>query len=122
MEVSRQFVRDNNGWLLLSRAYMAKRGWKSADILDKAKRELLEGGFILQTVQGHRPNKASWYALTWQTLDRLPGYDPGAIETFERSAYRNGEMSKNTMLRKSTQRRQCLFDPFKPCPVVWCVP
>jgi hypothetical protein len=77
---------------------MTKRGWKSADMLDKAKRELLEGGFIFQTVQGHRPNKASWYALTWQTLDRLPGYDPGAVETFERGAYRNGGALKNTTL------------------------
>ena len=38
-EVARQFVRDNNGRLLLSRAYMAKRGWKSADTVSKAKRE-----------------------------------------------------------------------------------
>ncbi|MBA4264380.1 MAG: hypothetical protein C0453_04800 [Comamonadaceae bacterium] len=98
LEVSRQFVRDNNGRLLLSRAYMATRGWKSADMLDKAKRELLEGGFIFQTVQGHRPNKASWYALTWQTLDRLPGFDPGAVETFERGAYRKGAPLKNTSL------------------------
>lgn len=29
LEVARQFVRDNNGRLLLSRAYMATRGWKS---------------------------------------------------------------------------------------------
>lgn len=98
LEVSRQFVRDNNGRLLLSRAYMATRGWKSADMLDKAKRELLEGGFIFQTVQGHRPNKASWYAITWQTLDRLPGYDPGAVETFERGAYRKGGPLKNESL------------------------
>ena len=26
LEVARQFTRDNNGWLLLSRAYMAGRG------------------------------------------------------------------------------------------------
>lgn len=98
LEVARQFVRDNNGRLLLSRAYMATRGWKSADMLSKAKQELLDGGFIHQTVHGHRPNKASWYALTWQTLDRLPGYDPGAVETFERSAYRKEAPLKNKVL------------------------
>lgn len=95
LEVARQYVRDNNGRLLLSRAYMATRGWKSADMLNKAKQELLDGGFIHQTVQGHRPNKASWYALTWQTLDRLPGYDHGAVESFERGAYR-----KDSLLQK----------------------
>jgi hypothetical protein len=99
LEVARQYVRDNNGRLLLSRAYMGPRGWKSADMLTKAKAELLAGGFIHQTVQGHRPNKASWYAVTWQTLDRLPGYDAGAAETFVRSAYRKDQPLKNAVLR-----------------------
>lgn len=87
LEVARQFVRDNNGRMLLSRVYMQTRGWKSADMLTKAKRELLEGGFIFQTVMGHRPNKASWFAVTWRALDKLPGYDAGAAQLFERGAY-----------------------------------
>ncbi len=87
LEVARQYVRDNNGRLLLSRAYMAGRGWKSSDTLANAKRDLLEGGFIFQTVMGHRPNKASWYAVTWRALDKLPGYDVGTVECFKRGAY-----------------------------------
>ncbi|CAH0354065.1 hypothetical protein [Aquabacterium sp. CECT 9606] len=87
LEVARQYVRDNNGRLLLSRAFMADRGWKSADMLTKAKRELLDGGFIFETVKGHRPHKASWYAITWQLLDRHPGFDPGAFEAFRKGAY-----------------------------------
>lgn len=98
LELARQFVRDNNGRLLLSRVYMASRGWKSADMLTKAKRELLDAGFIHQTVQGHRPNKASWYAVTWRVLDRHPGYDAGALETFERSKYLKGAPLKNAYL------------------------
>ena len=86
-EVARQFVKDNNGRLLISRAYMAKRGWKSSDTITNAKRQLLDGGFIYETVMGHRPNKASWYAITWMGLDKLPGYDVGAYEGFIRSAY-----------------------------------
>ena len=101
LEVARQFVRDNNGRLLLSRAYMGPRGWKSADMLTKAKRELLEGGFIFQTVMGHRPNKASWYAVTWRTLDKLPGYDAGAEKCFERGAYSKGQPLKNASLKPS---------------------
>ncbi len=88
LELARQFVRDNNGRLLASRAYLAKRGWKSADVIDRAKRELLEAGFIVETVKGHRPSKASWYAVTWRLLDPHPGYDPGVAATFERGAYR----------------------------------
>ena len=88
LEVARQWVRDNNGRMLLSRAYMAGRGWKSHDMLVKAKRELLDGGFIFETVAGHRPNKAGWYAVTWRALDKIPGFDVGAAECFERGAYR----------------------------------
>ncbi len=88
-ELARQFVRDNNGRLLASAAYLSKRGWKSADVITRAKRELIAAGFIHETVMGHRPNKASWYAVTWRALDKLPGYDAGAAETFRRGAYQN---------------------------------
>ena len=98
LEVARQYHRDDNGRMLLSRAFMAGRGWKSVDMLTKAKAELLEGGFIYQTVMGHRPNKASWYAVTWRALDKIPGFDAGAAECFERGAYRN-EPAKNASLR-----------------------
>ena len=91
-ELARQFVRDNNGRLLASAAYLSKRGWKSADVITRAKRELLATGFIHETVRGHRPNKASWYAVTWRTLDKLPGYDEGAATTFVRSAYQNASL------------------------------
>jgi hypothetical protein len=92
IEVARQYVRDNNGRLLASRAYLAKRGWKSSDVIVRARNELLAAGFLHQTVQGHRPNKASWYAVTWLAIDRLPGYDPGALDCFERSAYKNAAL------------------------------
>ena len=93
MEFARQFVRDNNGRLLASTAHMKKRGWKSHDVVQRATRELVAAGFIHQTVMGHRPNKASWYAVTWRALDKLPGYDPGAAETFRRGAYQNAPLS-----------------------------
>ncbi|TAM39970.1 MAG: hypothetical protein EPN61_11805 [Burkholderiaceae bacterium] len=101
MELARQFVRDNNGHLLASMAHLSKRGWNSADVITRAKRELLQAGFIHETVKGHRPNRASWYAITWQTLDRLPGYDAGAAESFQRSAYRQNTPLKNASLRPS---------------------
>lgn len=97
-EFARQFVRDNNGRLLASAAYLSKRGWKSSDVITRAKRELLDAGFIFETVKGHRPNRASWYAVTWRTLDKLPGYDTGAALCFERGAYQKGLPLKNTSL------------------------
>ena len=100
-ELARQFVRDNNGRLLLSAAYLFKRGWRSADVITRGKRELLAAGFIHETVKGHRPNRASWYAVTWQVLDRLAGYDAGAAESFQRGAYRQNSPIQNANLRPS---------------------
>lgn len=99
MEIARQFVRDNNGRLLASAAYLVKRGWTSADVITRAKRELLEAGFIHETVKGHRPNKASWYAVTWRLLDPHPDYDPGAAATFERGHYERTASAQNAVLR-----------------------
>ena len=89
LEFAFQYRGDDNGRLLCSGNYLAARGWNSNDIITKAKRELLEAGFIHETVKGHRPNKASWYAVTWQTLDRLDGYDPEAAKSFRRGSYRD---------------------------------
>ncbi len=95
-EFARQFVKDNNGRMLASGAYLAKRGWKSADVITRAKRELLDAGFIFEMVKGCRPNKASWYAVTWRALDKLTGYDDGMAQLFERGAYQ-----KSAPLKKS---------------------
>ena len=57
-------------------------------MLTKAKRELLDAGFIFETVKGQRPNKAARYAVTWRALDRHPGYEAGTAEAFQRGTYR----------------------------------
>jgi hypothetical protein len=91
IELARQLGRDNNGRLLTGRGHLSERGWKSADVIRRATLELIKGGFIHQTVQGCRPNKASWFAVTWMPIERLHGYDAGALESFIRSAYRLNE-------------------------------
>lgn len=98
LEVARQVGKTNNGTLLLSRAYLSKRGWKSMDMLNKGKKELMQYGFIHETVMGCRPNKASWYAVTWYRLDRNPKFDPGAFELFERGAFKKYEPLKTQAL------------------------
>jgi hypothetical protein len=111
LELARQYVRDNNGRLLASRAHLAKRGWKSADVIHRAKHELIEAGFIAEMVKGHRPNKASWYAITWQTLNRLQGFDPGAAAAFERGAYRKAPAIKNASLSPAGGTEGTLIAP-----------
>jgi hypothetical protein len=87
IELARQHLGDNNGRLLASRSHLATRGWKSSDVISRAKRELQASGFIHETVKGYRPNRASWYALTWYPLPAHPKYDYEAAATFVRSAY-----------------------------------
>lgn len=96
LDIARQFVGDNNGRLLASFRYLKTRGWTSVDTISRAKKQLIDAGLLYETVTGHRPNKASWYAITWYNLDALRGYDPGAREGFERSAYQ-----KNASLKPS---------------------
>jgi hypothetical protein len=94
VEMARQFHGHNNGALLCSRSKLAPRGWTSNDTLTRAKKELLNAGLLFETVAGQRPNKASWYALTWLNLDRLDGYDAGAAHLFQRGAYRSHDERK----------------------------
>lgn len=99
LEFARQYVRDNNGRLLASMRHLRARGWKSADVVTRAKRELIDGGFVHELVRGRRPNRASWYALTWFALDLHRDYDEGAAATFVRGGYRVAVATKNTRLR-----------------------
>ncbi len=94
IEFARQYVRDNNGRLLASTKFLKNRGWNSADVIHRAKLELIQAGLIYETVKGHRPNKASWYAITWQSLDKDSRYDAGAWEGWKhaKSGYKNAPL------------------------------
>ena len=65
---------------------MKKRGWKSEETLNRAKRELLERGIIQETRKGGFPNRAGLYAVTWLDIDDYTGLDFGPAG-YERSAY-----------------------------------
>jgi hypothetical protein len=60
--------------MLLSTEYLRNRGWRSAGVVQNAKRELMDARFIFETVKGRRPSKTSWYAVTSRQLDALSGY------------------------------------------------
>jgi hypothetical protein len=67
---------------------METRGWNSNDTREKCLKELIAAKLVHQTVMGCRPNKASWFAVTWIGLDKLEGFDHDLARTFERSAYK----------------------------------
>ena len=98
LEVALQYKSDNNGMLLLSTRHLKKRGWRSADVITRKKRELLDAQLIFETVKGHRPNKASWYAVTWFNLDSNKQYDIGISKAFVKGAYRNVTQKNKTVI------------------------
>jgi hypothetical protein len=67
-----QYHGNNNGDLACPWKWMKPRGWRSEATLNKAKKELLESGLIVETRMGARPNKCSLYALTCFALDENP--------------------------------------------------
>lgn len=86
LDIARQLNGKNNGRLVACSKYMAPRGWKSNDTLLRARRELESSGLIMETRKGARPNRATWYAITWDSLDWVPEMDIKR-EQFQRSAY-----------------------------------
>ncbi len=90
-EAALQYDNKNNGTLKLSRKGLRDRGWLSVDGITKAKKELLEAGFLFETCQGARPNKASLYAITWASLDRCAEYDAGVFQAFRRGDYNHAK-------------------------------
>lgn len=109
MEIARQFHGDDNGRMIVTLAYLKPRGWSSYDTILRAKTELIDAGFIYETVKGHRPNRASWYALTWLSLDKLDGYDVGTEAGFVRSAYLRVPGAKTQPLHRETVQKESLL-------------
>jgi hypothetical protein len=67
-----QYRGRNNGDLSMHWSLMRSRGWRSRGTLAVARRELLERGWIVQTLHGGR-RKPSLYALTWLAIDDCGG-------------------------------------------------
>lgn len=100
-DVATQCHGDDNGRLLAGIKAMRAKGWTSCDTLNRATKELIEAGFLHQTVQGHRPNKASWFAVTFRHLNKLTGYDPHAEAGFKMWAFEQKAPIKNACLNPS---------------------
>lgn len=72
MDFLAQYKGDNNGDLCAAWTLMKERGWRSRDTLNKARRTLLDGDWIVTTRQGgrHRP---TLYAVTFYAIDECGG-------------------------------------------------
>ncbi len=79
---------SNNGHLIATRAKLRARGWKSQETISRCLKELEEAELIFKMFQGHRPNKASLYAVTWTDVSKSDRFDPGAYTAFRRGSWR----------------------------------
>lgn len=86
IDIARQYDGGNNGSLVACSKYLRTRGWTSEDTASRARRELEASCLIVETRKGMRPNRATWYALTWLSFDWLPAMDLPRAQ-FQRGAY-----------------------------------
>lgn len=72
VDCAMQYNGKNNGDLCITLSVMRRRNWNSNDQLNKAKKELIDKGFLYLTRQGGRklPNL---YAITWRAIDECNG-------------------------------------------------
>lgn len=72
VDVAVQYNGHNNGDLCASMTLMKMRGWTSNDQRNKALKELIEKGLLVQSRQGGR-KRASLQAITWRAIDYCRG-------------------------------------------------
>jgi hypothetical protein len=75
LELMRQHSGNNNGHLHLSFSWLESRGWKSRDVIQRGKKELVDRNLIIQTRQGGLNAGASLFALTWLSISNFVGLD-----------------------------------------------
>ena len=77
-DIAVQYNGYNNGALVASWAYMRDlRGWRSKSGLSKSRKELVDTGFLLITdYQGRYTKLATYYAITWRSIDATNHSNP----------------------------------------------
>ena len=75
VDLGAQYNGRNNGDLAAAITLMKPRGWNSETTLNKAKKQLLAAGFIIEMRKGKRPNTCSLFALAWRPLNPSPKHD-----------------------------------------------
>jgi hypothetical protein len=78
LEFAKQYRGNNNGKLCAVHSQLKSRGWKSDTTLRNNIKELINANLIVMTKYGfygagkRLPN---YYAITWQPIDEINGFD-----------------------------------------------
>lgn len=91
----------NNGDLTTALSVLSKRGWKDDKTIRTAAKKLEAAKLIVKTRQGHRPNTANLYAVTWLPLNESPKLDISA-RSFPLNSYIL--MEKSPVMKSNTDR------------------
>jgi hypothetical protein len=104
-----QYNGRNNGDLTAAWKVLKPRGWNSEATLNKAKKELLAAGYIVEMRKGQRPNLCSLYALTWRPLDPSAKHDfgPGGFLDVPVPGRGNSTADKCARARAGAKRGDC---------------
>lgn len=103
-ELIRQHAGKNNGHFHLAISWLKKRGWLSADQIQKAKVELLERNLIIKTRLGGLGAGGDLYAVTWLPISNFVGldiqdknYHPGAWRFMDESLPQKKSMVRSVV-------------------------
>lgn len=78
LELLRQHNGINNGHFQLTGHWLKKRGWRSPEVVIRARRQLIERGLVVQTRQGGLNIGLSQYGVTWIPISNFIGLDISA--------------------------------------------
>lgn len=109
-ELIRQLNGHNNGHLQLASKWLKKRGWTSADVVQRAKNELLERGLIILTRQGGLNLGPNYYGVTWLNISNFVSLD------LARRSYCPGHWRQMDNLRPLAKCRPSSVSRSRPVP------
>lgn len=72
IDLAAQYYGSNNGDFTAAWTVMKKKGWRSKETLFRARKGLVEKGFIVTTREGGR-NRCTLYGLTFHPIDECKG-------------------------------------------------
>ncbi len=91
-----QFTGSNNGDFSLAWKIMKPKGWRSKATLERAKKGLLEKGFIEETRKGGR-HCCSLYSVTWLRVDLCNGKLDARANYSKSNAWQNKNAATKTV-------------------------
>lgn len=86
-ELIRQHTGRNNGHMQLASGWLRRRGWKSADVVQRAKAELITRQLAIKTRLGGLNAGPDLWAVTWLSISDYSGLTEVSANTYHPGAW-----------------------------------